>query len=78
MIDSNDHQLIGQVISTFTRQNEALLDQILSIGYYMRGHYGRDDVWNLTYFEREKAVEFLNKRFDDAKEMMKNGAQVFL
>jgi len=78
VIDTNDHQLIGQVISTFTRQNEALLDQITSIGYYMRGHYSRDDIWSLTFVEREKDIEFLNKRMEDAKEMMKNGVQVFI
>lgn len=78
MIATNNHELINRVISAFTRENEALFDQLMQIGYYMRGHYDRDDVWHLSYLEREKAIEFLNKRVDDAKEMMKKQIPVFL
>lgn len=78
MIGTHNFELINRVITSFTRENEALLDQLQQIGYFMRGFYNRDDVWSLSYLEREKAIEFLNKRVDDAKEMMKNQIPVFL
>jgi hypothetical protein len=54
------------------------LDQLLQILYYFRGAITREDMWQLSWAEREKCVEFLNKRVEDAKEMIKNHVPVFL
>jgi hypothetical protein len=78
VIGSNNLELIHQVLATFTRENEALLDQLLQILYYFRGAITREDMWQLSWAEREKCVEFLNKRVEDAKEMIKNHVPVFL
>jgi hypothetical protein len=78
VIESRDLRVINQVINTFTRENEQLLDQLNQIGYYMRGFYTRDDVYQLTAFERDKAITFLNKRFKDAGEFMKKQIPVFI
>lgn len=78
MIGSKNQELIGQVISSFNRENDALVDQLLQILYWFRGSVTRDDVWQLTPYEREKYVEFLNKRFKDAGDLMKKQVPVFL
>lgn len=78
MIGSNNLALIQQVLSSFTRENKALMDQLLQIMYYFRGALSRDDMWHLTWAEREVHIEFLNKRIDDAKDMIKNSIPVFL
>lgn len=62
----------------YTRDNEALVDQLLMILYYFRGAITRDDAWQLTPYEREKHVEFLNNRFEEAGDMMKKKVPVFL
>lgn len=78
MIRTGDHELILSVIRSFTQQNEMLLDQLMSIIYYFRGAITRDESWQLSFLEREKHIEFLNKRFEDASGMMKNRIPVFL
>lgn len=78
MIASNNGPLISSVINAFTRDNDKMVDQLLQIQYYMRGALSRDDVWQLTPYEREKHVEFLNKRFNEAGDMIKKNIAVFV
>lgn len=78
MIATNNMELIQKVLLTFTQENELLMDQLLQILYYFRGSITREDMWHLSWAEREKCVEFLNKRVDDAKDMMKHRIPVFL
>lgn len=77
MIGSGDGQLIQAVIDSFARENEALVDTLLQIRYYARGGLTRDDMWALTYIEREKEVDFLNKRFKEVGELLKKQVPVF-
>ncbi len=78
MISTGKTELIEQVINAFSRENDQLVDQLLSILYWYRGAITRDDVWQLTPYEREKYIEFLNKRFKDAGDMMKKQIPVFI
>lgn len=78
MIGTNNQELISQVIAGFTRDNDALIDQLVKLEYYFRGSLTRDDVWQLTPYEREKRIEFLNTRFEDAQKLIKNDVAVFL
>lgn len=78
MIGSNNPDLIQQVIAFYNRDNDILVDQLLSILYWFRGAITREEVWQLTPYEREKALEFLNKRFKDSGELMKKNIPVFL
>ena len=50
----------------------------MSLIYYFRGALNRDDAWSMSYAEREVAIEFLNDRFEDAGEMIKNKIPVFI
>ena len=63
---------------SFTHQNNNLMDIINQLLYYYRGSLQRDDAWALSFLERESMISFLNKRFDDAGEMMKKKIPVFL
>lgn len=78
MIGSRNPEIISSVVSSFTQQNEALFEQINQLLYYFRGSLQRDDVWALSYLEREKMISFLNGRFKDAGDMMKHRIPVFL
>lgn len=78
VIGTRNQQLIQQVIGAYTQENDNLQDQLLSILYWFRGSITRDDVWQLTPYEREKYIEFLNKRFKDAGDMMKKQIPVFV
>ena len=77
MIGSGDRELISSVIDSFAQENEALVDALLQIRYYSRGGLTRDDMWALTFIEREKEIEFLNKRFKEVGELMKKQVPVF-
>jgi hypothetical protein len=78
VIGTDNQTIIHQVMESFTRENDLLVDQILSIIYWYRGAITREDAWQLTPYEREKSIEFLNKRFKDAGEMIKKQIPVFL
>jgi len=77
VIGSGDGALISSVIDSFARENEALIDSLMQIRYYSRGSLSRDDMWALTYIEREKEIEFLNKRFKEVGELLKKQVPVF-
>ena len=66
------------MIAFYNRDNDILVDQLLSILYWFRGAITREEVLQLTPYEREKSLEFLNKRFKDSGEMMKKQIPVFL
>lgn len=70
--------MITAVLNSFARDNEQLVDQLFQIIYYFRGGLTRDDAWMMTLAEREKAIDFINKRFKDAQALMKSGMSVFL
>lgn len=78
MIGTRNQDLIAQVLASYTRENDNLVDQLISILYWYRGAITREDVWQLTPYEREKHIEFLNKRFKDAGDMMKKQIPVFV
>jgi hypothetical protein len=78
VIGSGKTDLARQVIISYTKENEHLVDQLLSIQYYFRGAITRDDVWMMSPSERDAAVVFINKRFTDAAEMIKNRIPVFI
>ena len=78
MIGSRNQEAIASVIASFNRENDSLVEQLLQILYWYRGSITREDVWQLTPYEREKAVEFLNKRFKEAGELMKKQIPVFV
>lgn len=77
MIGTHDQQIIAQVINSFARDNEVLIDTLFQLQYYFRGSLSRDDMWAMTPIEREKAVEFLNKRFKEVGELLKKQVPVF-
>ena len=77
MIGTGDQEIINSVINSFARDNEALFDQLYQIQYYFRGALSRDDIWVMAVIEREKAIEFLNKRFKEVSELMKKQVPVF-
>ena len=78
MIGSNNNVVIASVIASFTQQNESLIKSLQSLQYYFRGAYGRDDMWAMSYLEREVAIEFINVRFKEAGDLMKKHITVFL
>lgn len=76
MIETNNQQLITRVMSSFTRENELLEDQIRRLIYY--GRMTRDDAYALSAVERDKWSEFLNERFEEANKLMSKGISVSL
>ena len=78
MIGSGNPEVISSVISSFTRQNEAFIKQLNQMMYWFRGSMGRDDLWVMSYAERELAIAFLNERFKEASDLMKKHVPVFL
>lgn len=78
MIGSNNQEVINSVIGSFVRQNEDLVKSLTQLIYYFRGALTRDDIWSMSYAEREIAIEFLNKRFEEASEMFKRKIPVFI
>lgn len=66
------------MIGSFVRQNEDLVKSLTQLIYYFRGALTRDDIWSMSYAEREIAIEFLNKRFEEASEMFKRKIPVFI
>ena len=78
MIGSGDRSLVNEVLLSYVRENEILVDQLDSILYWFRGAITRDDVWAMSPHEREKSIEFINKRFKEAGELMKKGIQSYL
>ena len=56
----------------FQRDNDALIDSLIQLQYYMRGAISRDDLWAMTPIERERYFDFLNKRFKEVNEMLKH------
>ena len=78
VIGSRNQEFIQQIIESFNKDNDQLVDQVLAILYWYRGAITREDVWQLTPYEREKSIEFLNKRFKEAGDMIKKQIPVFL
>ena len=78
MIGTNNNEIITSVISAFTQQNEALIHQLNQLLYYFRGALGRDDVWAMSFIEREMSIAFINDRFKEAKDLIKNNVPVFI
>jgi hypothetical protein len=76
VIGTNNQQLITNVMSSFTRDNEQLVDQVMKISHY--GRLTRDDTWALSPTEREKYADFLNTRFEEANKLMSKGISVLL
>jgi len=66
------------MMRAFTSANEQLINLLIQLQYYMRGSMSRDDVWALTPSERDLYLEFINKRFKEAGEMIKKQIPVFL
>jgi len=77
VIGSGDQASITRIIDSFAQDNEALFDQLYQIQYYFRGALTRDDIWAMCAVEREKAIDFLNKRFKEVGELIKNRVPVF-
>ena len=78
MIGTRNGETINHLIQSFTRQNQDLVKYLIQLQYWFRGALSRDDAYAMSPVERELAQEFLNKRFDDAKDAIKKGAPVFL
>lgn len=78
MIETRNEEMIKSVISSFTRDNDLLYESMMQLQYYWRGALSREDILLMSPVERERASEFLEKRFEDASKMMKNGISVFL
>lgn len=78
MIGSGDRFIINEVLTSYVKENEILVDQLESILYWFRGAITRDDVWAMSPHEREKSIDFINKRFKEAGELMKKNIQSFL
>lgn len=76
MIETGNQELITNVMTSFTRENEQLVEQMRKISYY--GRLTRDDAWALTPVEREGYATFLNERFEDANKLMSKGISVLL
>lgn len=77
MISSNNSESIRSIINLHTHQNEELIKTINQIMYWFRGALNRNDAWAMSHPERELAIEFINERFEDAKEYIKNKIPVF-
>lgn len=78
MIASKNPKVIDLIIKAFAQQNENLVKYLLRLQYYFRGSLSRDDVWAMSYAEREIATEFLNDRFKEAGDFMKKQIPVFI
>lgn len=51
--------------------SSALIDHAINIAYYMRGAQQYDDVFDLTYAERQRMIEFINSRIKSEMEKVK-------
>lgn len=78
MIGSGDQAAIQNVLSSFAKSNEQLINSLIQLQYYMRGAVNRDEVWALSPSERELYFDFISKRFEEGGKMMKHGVPVFL
>lgn len=78
MIGTRDQGIISQLISSFTRQNEDLVKQLFQLQYYFRGSMTRDDIYSMSYAERELAIEFINTRMEEARAAIAKGVSVYV
>lgn len=73
MIGTNDQAIIARVIQSYAHENARLVDQLVQMQYYFRGALSRDDIWAMAPIERERWMDFLNKRFEEIGDLMKKG-----
>ena len=52
------------MFNTLRKSVEGLLDEIISIAYFMRGAIQYDDLWFRTPVERQKMSDFIEKRLE--------------
>jgi len=78
VIETRDPEVINSVLTSFTLENEALVNLLFQLQYYFRGALSRDDVWAMSPAERDIAIRFLEKRFKDAEKAQKTGLHQFL
>lgn len=78
MISTRNTTLINQVLSQLKSENERLVNEITQLIYWFRGGLTRDEAWQLTVYEREQSIEFINERIKAAGELMKKGITAFI
>jgi hypothetical protein len=78
VIELGDGELIGKIIASLTQDNEALMEQLRSIQYWTRGAVSREDVFLMSPDERDGWIDWINKRFKDAADLIKKSIPVFL
>lgn len=78
MIGSRQPEFINQVVSTLSRESDALLNELIALQYYSRGAISRDDAYSMTPGERQRFNDFLEKKFEEANKLIKGGVSVFV
>ena len=51
--------------------SENLIDQAINIAYYMRGSIQYEEIFNRTFLERKKIVDFINRHMEKEMEKVK-------
>lgn len=55
---------IPVLLKTMESEQRAIIDQIIEIGWYMRGGVGREEAWTLSPYERSKIVKMIDKKIE--------------
>lgn len=64
-----------QMTSAFESEVRNLYKNGIELMYYMRGALSREDMMNLTAFERDLFLEFLKERLEEEKKKAKYAPQ---
>jgi hypothetical protein len=59
-------------MKSFEEDVGSLYDQGLELIYFMRGSLSRDDMFELTAYERNRISDFIKRRLESEKEKYKN------
>lgn len=69
MILTGDHTRIIEMIDKLAVEVKALLTAAIEISYYTRGAVSYDQVLNMSAFERDLTIDFVNERLKAASKM---------
>ena len=62
-LKSRDGKLISTILKNLRDETSSIIENAIAIVYYMRGAIRYFDYYEMTYLERQKVTDFLEKRF---------------
>jgi hypothetical protein len=72
MLQRGDSHSITEYMESLEKGTDVLMDHAINIIYYMRGSIQFDDIFNRTYYERMKMMEFIKKHLEAENKKVKD------